>query len=209
MRTIQKNGEPNSLTEHRKQAHANYDNYTDKDALRESLAAEQRGLCCYCQSRIRPDRESMKIEHWECQANNSGRQLDYQNLLGACLGGHGCQEHEQHCDTRKGNADLCFCPADPAHPIERQIKFPGDGRITSDDNDIDTALNKILNLNFSRLVNNRKAVLQAFQHRLQMGKRLDPARELHKWDGSQPGDMEPFSQVVVYYLNKKLGRATA
>lgn len=209
MRTIQKNGEPRSLTAHRQQAHADYDNYADKDALRQSLVTEQRGLCCYCQSRIKPDPQKMKIEHWQCQANYPNRQLDYQNLLGACLGGHGNPTQEQHCDTRKGNAELCFCPTDPMHPIEQQIRYLGDGNITSDDENIKTALNDVLNLNWSRLVNNRKAVLQAFQERLQTGKRLDPTRELAKWDGSQHGDMEPFSQVVVYYLNKKLGRVTA
>ena len=44
MRTIQKNFEPNSLIEHRKQLHADYDNYADKDALRQSLVDEQRGF---------------------------------------------------------------------------------------------------------------------------------------------------------------------
>ena len=121
MRTIQKNCEPASLTAHRKTSHANYDNYADKDTLRQSLFIEQRGLCCYCQSRIRADANGMKVEHWQCQANYAARDLDYRNLLGSCLGGECRPEREQHCDTRKGNDDLCFCPADPAHPIERRL----------------------------------------------------------------------------------------
>ncbi|HDV6330099.1 TIGR02646 family protein [Burkholderia cenocepacia] len=207
MRTIQKGLEPATLTQHRQQPHADYDNYTDKAALRHALVAEQRGLCCYCQSRIRATPESMKIEHWQCQADHPERQLDYSNLLGACLGGHGRPEREQHCDTRKGNDDLCFSVCDPAHPIERQFRYLGDGTIKADDGAIDKAVNEVLNLNLSRLVNNRKAVLTAFQQRLQDGRRIDPARELPRWDGSGPGDLPEFAQVVVYWLRKKQARA--
>ena len=209
MRTIQKGQEPASLTQHRKQPHADYDNYADKDALRQILVAEQRGVCCYCQSRIRPTPEGMKIEHWQCQAGYTVRQLDFNNLLGACLGGHGRQERDQHCDTRKGNADLCFSVCDPAHPIERQIRFLGNGEITADDEAVRMALNDVLNLNWPRLISNRRAVLEAFQKRLQSGRRVDPVRELAQWDGTAPGDLPEYAQVVVYWLKKKQARATA
>lgn len=207
MRTIQKGPEPATLTQHRQQPHADYDNYADKAALRQALVAEQRGLCCYCQSRIRATPEGMKIEHWQCQADHPGRQLDFSNLHGACLGGHGRPEREQHCDTRKGNNGLCFSVCDPAHPIERQIRFLGDGTIKADDAAIEEALNAVLNLNLPRLVSNRKAVLAAFQQRLQDGRRVDPARELPKWDGREPGELPEFAQVVVYWLQKRQARA--
>lgn len=209
MRTIQKGQEPASLTQHRKQPHADYDNYADKDALRQILVAEQRGVCCYCQSRIRPTHEGMKIEHWQCQTGYTARQLDYNNLLGACLGGHGRSERDQHCDTSKGNADLCFSVCDPAHPIERQIRFLGNGEITADDETVRMALNDVLNLNWPRLISNRRAVLEAFQKRLQSGRRVDPVRELTQWDGTAPGDLPEYAQVVVYWLKKKQARATA
>jgi uncharacterized protein (TIGR02646 family) len=207
MRTIQKGSEPVTLTRHRQQPHADYDNYTDKATLRQALVAEQHGLCCYCQSRIRASAEGMKIEHWQCQAHHPARQLDFANLLGACSGGHGRPEREQHCDTRKGNSSLCFSVCDPAHPIDRQIRFLGDGTITSDHGAIDEAINAVLNLNLPRLVSNRKAVLEAFQQRLQDRRRFDPARELPKWDGSQPGELPEFAQVVVYWLRKRQARA--
>jgi uncharacterized protein (TIGR02646 family) len=209
MRTIQKGPEPATLTQHRQQPHADYDNYTDKAALRQALVAEQRGLCCYCQSRIRATPDGMKIEHWQCQANHPGRQLDFSNLLGACLGGHGRPKREQHCDTRKDNNDLCFSVCDPTHPIERKIRFLGDGKISADDVAIDEAINTVLNLNLPRLVRNRKAVLAAFQQRLQDGRRVDPARELPRWDGSQPGELREFAQVVVYWLRKRQARDAA
>ena len=123
MRTIQKGPEPSSLTLHRKQLHADYDNYSDKDGLRKALVAEQRGLCCYCQSRIRSTPAKMKIEHWQCQEDHPERQLDFSNLHGACLGGQCQPEREQHCDTRKGNNSLCFSVSDTTRPIERKIQF--------------------------------------------------------------------------------------
>jgi uncharacterized protein (TIGR02646 family) len=209
MRNIQKNAEPHSLTQHRLQTHANYDNYIDKDTLRQQLVDEQRGLCCYCQSRIRPTSEGMKIEHWQCQERYPKRKLDYRNFLGACLGGHGRPEREQHCDTRKGNTDIRLSPADPNCDVERLIQFLGDGRIKSDNADIDTDLNDVLNLNWARLVSNRKAVLDALQKALHFGRVTNPAQELLKWDGSQAGELTEFSQVVVYYLKKKLGRVAA
>ncbi|MDO9227644.1 MAG: TIGR02646 family protein [Pseudomonadota bacterium] len=215
MRTIQKVQEPQSLTWHRQQPHANYDNYADKDKLRQYLVAEQRGVCCYCQSRIRaidaegkPTNKYMKIEHWQSQTGYPARQLDFTNLLGACLGREGHPEREQHCDTRKGNSNLCFSVCDPAHLIERQIRLLGNGQITSDDAAINEALNSVLNLNWPRLTSNRRAVLDAFQQRLQHGRRIDPARELPKWDGSEPGDLPEYAQVIVYWLRKKQARAT-
>lgn len=207
MRTIKKGPEPATLTQHRQQPHGDYDNYSDKATLRRALVAEQRGLCCYCQSRIRATPEGMKIEHWQCQASHPGRQLDFGNLHGACLGGHGRPEREQHCDTRKGNDGLCFSVCDPAHPIEHKIRFLGDGTIKADDAAIEEALNAVLNLNLPRLVSNRKAVLAAFQQRLQDRRRVDPARELPRWDGSEPGDLPEFAQVLVYWLRKKQARA--
>ena len=208
MRTIQKGAEPATLTQHRQKPHADFDNYTDKATLRQALVADQRGLCCYCQSRIRATAEGMKIEHWQCQADHPARQLDYSNLLGACLGGHGRPERDQHCDTRKGNSDLCFSACNPAHPIEKQIKFLGDGRIESDDAAINTALNDVLNLNWSRLISNRKAVLDAFKQRLGKGN-LNAVQELKKWDGTQAGDLPEFAQVMVFWLKKRIARGVA
>jgi uncharacterized protein (TIGR02646 family) len=89
MRSITKKREPASLTEHRAGVHCNYDNFGPKDELREALVADQRGLCCYCMTRISPTAAAMKIEHWRCQSRYQALQLSYQNLLAACLGGHG------------------------------------------------------------------------------------------------------------------------
>lgn len=180
MRSISKQGEPSSLTRHRCADHADYDNYADKDALRRSLVDEQRGLCCYCLSRIRPDTGAMKIEHWHCQEYYPNEQLDYRNLLGACMGNEGKPKAQQHCDTSKGNRVLSRNPADPLHRVEDLTRFMGDGRIVSNDPGFDSELNGVLNLNLAFLRNNRKATLDAFKGAID--KRGQPLRsDLERW----------------------------
>ena len=58
-----------SLTAHRKTPHSNYDNYADKDVLRDALVTEQGGICCYCMGRIRNGPKTVKIEHWKSRSH--------------------------------------------------------------------------------------------------------------------------------------------
>lgn len=149
MRTITKRTEPESLTRHRLTSHSDYDNYTDKDGLRAALVAEQQGLCCYCMGNIQNESDKMKIEHWHCQAHYPDEQLDYRNLLGACLGGKGQPPKLQHCDTRKGDSDLLWNPADQVHNVQAWIIYGTDGTIKSNNCEFDQQLNEVLNLNLS------------------------------------------------------------
>ncbi len=91
--------------------------------------------------------------------------------------------------------------------FSKAVDRPIEGVIKADDAAIEEALNAVLNLNLPRLVSNRKAVLAAFQQRLQAGRRVDPARELPKWDGHESGELPEFAQVVVYWLQKRQSRA--
>ncbi len=204
MRNIEKGEEPPTLTKHRKTKHADYRNYSDKDLLRQLLTREQKGLCCYCMSRLRPTAEGMKIEHWQCQENYPGRSLDYGNLLGACLGGEGRPGKDQHCDTCKGKDNLTINPADPACNVERLIKFPGGGKIKSDDPDIDRQLNEVLNLNHPRLVANRKATLDSFCFAIGKKKRNYGWFQNKLADWRDGDELHEYNQVVVYYLCRKL-----
>ncbi len=208
MKNIQKKPEPRSLRQHRCNTYADYDNYPKKDDLRHSLASEQRGLCCYCMQRIRPSSQNMKIEHWQCQDLYSDKQIDYNNLLGACLGGEGQAPEIQHCDIKKGNLDLTYNPANPLHDVEGSLHFLGDGTIKSIDAQFDQEINTVLNLNQSLLVKNRKEVLEALRQGLIQKKHSDADifRELKKWNGDNGGELEPFCQVIVYYLRKKINR---
>ena len=210
MRTIIKSAEPTSLTQHRCSQHADFDNYPDKATLRTSLFSEQRGLCCYCLSQIQPQNNAIKIEHWRSQSQFPAEQLDYANLLGACLGREGQPRRWQHCDTHKGDDTLSKNPANQSHRIEKLIRFTGDGTIEADDPTLDREINDVLNLNLPILKRNRKAVLESFTATLiKCGTLQRPTlvRWLREWNGeSHSDDLEPYCQVVVYWLRKRLAR---
>jgi uncharacterized protein (TIGR02646 family) len=207
MRNIQKQSEPISLTQHRCQSNADYDNYADKDDLRKSLVVEQKGICCYCMQRIRPTSQEMKIEHCLCQDNYEEKQLDYQNLLGACLGNEGKPKREQHCDTRKGNSNISFNPSNPVDNIESKIKYLGDGTIKSDEPQINQEINDTLNLNQSLLKKNRKAVLDGLKVFMDQSPPTGKIRKkLQEWNGDHDTELKEYCQVTVYYLRKKLNQ---
>jgi hypothetical protein len=127
------------------------------------------------------------------------------------MGGEGTPFAGQHCDTRKGDLELSRNPADRMHRVEELTRFLGDGRIVSQDPPFDAELNEVLNLNLPFLMNNRKAVLDAFKDGF--AKRGDLPRALlqkwlQDWNGdSGQGALRPYCQVVVYWLRKRLARA--
>ena len=213
MRAIVKGAEPVSLTAHRRTPHCDYDNYADKDLLREALVSEQLGLCCYCMGRIHNGPTTMKIEHWRCRSRYPAEQLGYRNLLGACLGGDGQPVRLQHCDTRKGDRDLGWNPADPAHHVETRLRYEPDGSIRSDEADFDAQLTKVLNLNLAILKNNRKGVLDAVlewwtQEKRRLRGPVPRARFESERDrrGAGAGHLEPYCQVAVWWLEQRLAR---
>ena len=211
MRAIVKKREPTSLTRHRLTQYSDYDNYPDKDTLRDALVSEQRGLCCYCMGRIYNDSTKMKIEHWQCQNRYSCEQLNYRNLLAACLGGEGKPRDHQHCDTRKGDDDLKWNPADPSHSVETRIRYEPDGAIRSDDSRFEDELTQVLNLNHPMLKNIRQGVLDAV---LEWWRNKSPVprarleRERNR-QAPQTGDLQPYCQVAVWWLDQRLKRMTA
>jgi len=174
---------------------------------------EQRGICCYCMGRIRNGPTAMKIEHWRCQSYHPAEQLNYHNLLGACLGGDGQPSHLQHCDTRKGNRDLQCNPADPAHHVETRLYYEGDGSIRSDDADFNAELEGVLNLNLPILKNNRRGVLDGVlawwrQERARLHNAVPRAtfeRERNRLVNG-PGNFNPYCQVAVWWLEQRLAR---
>ena len=211
MRAIAKGVEPASLTAHRKTEHCDYENYEDKDALRHALVTEQRGICCYCMGRIHNDPLTMKIEHWRCQSRYPAEQLSYHNLLGACSGGDRQPPGLQHCDTRKGNRDLRWNPAEPAHHIETRLRYELDGSIRSDEADFNTELENVLNLNLPMLKNNRRGVLDAVLTWWQSNirGRNDEKRRLERERDRRVGgvdEIEPFCQVAIWWLEQRLAK---
>lgn len=209
MKRIVKGPEPRSLTQHRVKSHADYDNYQEKDELRQSLLSEQGYICCYCMSRITLDK--MRIEHWRPQSRYSSLQLDYRNLLGACLGNEGAREENEHCDKRKGENEVTINPADLLKNCEILVKYASTGKIRSDDPNIEFDLNQTLNLNVGFLVKNRKTELQEVINKLNNmfpGKPWPRAylvkivNKLNAKDSS--GRYSEYCQYVALYLSKRL-----
>jgi uncharacterized protein (TIGR02646 family) len=211
MRHIRKGREPRSLQRHRQVQHATYDNYAEKEQLREALLQEQGHLCCYCMQRISIDR--MKIEHWASQEDYPEQQLLYKNLLGACLGGEGKSKRQQHCDTRKGRARITVHPADGKRNCEHYIRYLGDGTIDADEPTIRADLEETLNLNLGWLKTNRKKVVDAVIERLKKKRnqgtwaRGELERELELWSRpNEHGKYQEYCQVAVHYIRKKLAQ---
>ena len=213
MRTIWKGKEPASLTKHRKTPYSYYDNLSvaAKNELRNTLVREQRGLCCYCMSRIHPDRQSMKIEHWQSRRYHQSEQLNFRNLIGACLGGEGQRDSQQHCDTKKDDKALKWNPAEPAHRIESRVRFDSDGTIRAGDAKFDHQLDDVLGLNVARLRNNRQSVITAialwWRRNLPIRDRAARDRLVLRTrsryvNGDE--DLPEYCQVAVHWLDKRL-----
>jgi hypothetical protein len=84
----------------------------------------------------------------------------------------------------------------------------GDGTVESIDDRFNKEINEVLNLNEGGLVRNRKGVLDAFRQGLiqRQPSDADLRKQLRKWNGDNGGDLDPFCQVVVYYLRKKISK---
>ncbi len=211
MKNIVKASEPPSLTSHRREPHADYENYLEKADLRVSLLQEQGYICCYCNRRITA--RGMKIEHWKPRNLYPSLQLEYANLLASCLGGEGNPRHLQHCDSHKGDTLITIHPADANHNCELLVKYTGDGEIFSDSPTIDHDLDKVLNLNLQTLMNNRRAVVDGMlahlRQRRPIGnwKRQFLATELDRWSSrNRRGQFPEYCHVVIHHLRKKLAR---
>lgn len=203
MRTILKQNEPRSLSEHKSKSNAAFDNIptATKDALKECLLLEQGAICCYCMSRI--TKGTMRVEHWKCQRRNPGLELDYSNLLAACLGNPG---QAATCDVRKKDKDLKYNPA--SFDVESILAYGKDGTIRSKDTEFDRQLNEVLNLNWSVFKNNRKGTLDACIERVQHWSKGELERlveQFSRFDASH--QRRPYSGVVLFFLRKRLERA--
>ena len=216
MRAITKGLEPPSLIAHRKTLHCDYNNYQAKKDLRHALVTEQRGLCCYCMGRISSDTKTMKVEHWRCQSRYQTKQLNYRNLLASCRGGDSQPPRLQHCDTKKGDSDLKWNPADPTHSITTRIRYELDGSIYSAEADFNGQINDVLNLNLPKLKNNRKRLLDAIldwwkREKARIGGPVPRDRFVRKRDEQVAGNGEllPYCQVSVWWLEQRLTKMAA
>lgn len=209
---IKKGTELESLTKYRKEKYAYYDGYKDKDDVRKKLLEEQGYLCAYCMRRI--DKEHMKIEHWYPEDKLTDiERLNYQNMLGACLGHiEGTKGFEDTCDTHKGNSLIKVNPLDKSTLTHIQYKS-ATGAIYSDDEDIQRDVDKTLNLNAERhlLKENRKELLNtliAEMRKMQKQgtwnrKMLETTRARYE-SADVDGKKKEYAGVALWYLDKRL-----
>lgn len=208
MKSIKKQQEPQSLTFHKKQSFARYNNYDQKNELRQSLLAEQGYICCYCMKRITEDK--MRIEHWLPQSKHPDRELDYANLLAACQGGENGSKRQYHCDVSKGEQEIFVHPNEAIGTnCEALVQFRRNGYVYSKNEDIDRELNQILKLNLQHLVEGRVAALDGFQNAL--AKKYKSSLNRQKWQElyedlscGKDGQYKEYCRVVLAYIEKKL-----
>lgn len=212
MKLIEKNtqNEPPSLEQCRTTPGSNFDT-CNKNDIRAALIEEQGGVCAYCNQRINNEADSngkpkMKIEHWE--PRNPNNEMQWNNLFGVCLGNQGAPSKLQHCDTKKANTPIQVSPLNQA--LLNQIKYRANGEIFSENENLNKDLNETLNLNFTLLVNQRKAILTSIRSKLKRNFSTSRATaaflnaEIRNWKERANGKFNPFCDIAVFYLNNKL-----
>lgn len=213
MFTIHKKRQPSALIQYKKENDASYGYISRqiKNELRKSLLEEQGYICAYCMSRIHDDRFTTKIEHIKPQGNYPNEGLNYLNMLAVCSGGEGSPLNQQHCDTFKGDKELCFSPTDRSFMLKQKIRYDLNGVIRSDNEDLNTDLNQVLNLNVWKLKESRYAVISGVRKGLSKiarhANRNDIDKLIDKWitlDAS--GKKKPYFAAAVYVLGKRKRR---
>jgi uncharacterized protein (TIGR02646 family) len=209
---ISKQREPCKLALYRRTPGASYGAMPQgvKPAIQESLLQEQGYVCAYCMRRIGAG--SMKIEHWDPQANHDGNDLDYANMLGCCSGKIG---EMTCCDTCRGNLNsacqaLKYNPADSGHHRCLRIHYKSDGRIFSDDSEFSDQLSSVLNLNNARLIENRKAVMKGVSKSFENMRTINERQLeslLDKWGALDSNGMyREYYGVAKFFIQKRMDR---
>lgn len=188
-----------------------------KQAVRDALVAEQRGVCCYCNDRIAPTEAGMRIEHRVPQHGAHGdatRDLDWSNLLAACPGAipnpQGKGARVLHCDAAKGDTPLSLDPTQASHTDA--VGYTRAGTVTSTRLEHQQELDAVLCLNVKPLVERRQRVLSVFQAELgrRYGARDLPRPKLEKLleqVRDPPGQLRPFAGLLSDWLRRALRKA--
>jgi uncharacterized protein (TIGR02646 family) len=192
-----------------------------KDAVKEILIHEQRGLCAYCMRRIRMDSHS-RVEHWMPLSKDKDRALDYNNMLAVCDGGEQITDQQGHivcCDARKSETEISTSPLNQAQMNKIAYTYEGIIYTNPRDDVMEKDINETLLLNGIRkadgsirdtstevLKGRRDAydrarrMMNALNNRGKctsaiVKKKID---ELYSRD-----EREEYVGVILYYLNKK------
>jgi uncharacterized protein (TIGR02646 family) len=220
MKYIQKSKTPKELIEHQATPDSTYTSLR-KEAIKTALLVEQGDICAYCMQRISKDWDSEikkaknEIEHFKSQDEYPKLALNYQNMLGVCNGNTGSQGHLLHCDKSKKEKGISISPLEKR--CEIVIHFRKNGKIYSDDIEVEKDVNETLNLNEENLKKNRElAIHQAFQNikRAHSKKSRTSSKwniaaiekEKQEWSKRRNGRFRAYCQAVIYVLNKKINQ---
>lgn len=202
----QLSNEPRSLRTYRSTPQAAYDSCNKAD-IREALLEEQGHLCAYCLRRIKS--KTTDIEHYLAQSNDPKLKLNYRNMLGVCNVSEGKPSHQQHCDKSRGNQILTINPLD--ENCEKEVKYGSDGKIYSDNEQINDDLHKTLNLNLPRMMKSREKAVEAVRNALnkkynKTWRKSDLNTEIKRLKSREDGKFVPFCQAAIFYLERKIAR---
>ena len=202
---INKGAEPKAWTE--KKNTPGFTEYAPIPELREALLKEQGTICAYCMRRIPINdpntAETSKIEHIKSREDRPDLQLSYSNMVVCCPGNI---DNEPHCDKLKGGKSVNFDLFNSA--LQNSISYlTDDGTIVSSNYNWNKDINELLNLNHSRLKQNRKNTIEGIIEviKLKGWKSSNLNRKLHNWSNlDNQGKLKPYCGIVIWYLEKKL-----
>ena len=192
--------------------------------LRKQLLQEQGFVCAYCGQKL-PDepetsigKQSMGVEHFIPQQGrhgNANQALEFENLLGCCLGG-GDKVGENHCNPRKGD-QLFLHIKNPAIDTEwaETVKYlvneeSEEVSMYSTNQDVQGEMDELLNLNAEALKQLRFLAFRDLKRR--SGIHTNPAREIIEslctplQSRSPNSRREAFEHFLRWYLEDWLAR---
>jgi len=165
MKHIVKGDEPEELANWKASANEDWQpKYADlqnpeKQAVKQSLMAEQGHICCYCERRLL-DGDS-HIEHLQPQSDAAVDSLDYGNMLCSCQN-QIKQGDPRHCGNLKSSHSISITPLDA--DCEMRFAYTHDGEMQAEPTSNVSAQQtiKILGLGIPKLNAMRRMVIEPF-----------------------------------------------
>lgn len=210
VRRIDKCPEPVSLTTYKRRGKQRLDNDAPRQELREALCQEQRFICAFCQSRIMPDAQKMRIAHVIPQGSSGGARLavEWTNLVGACTGGDGKPSKEYHCDKKQENNRIPE-RLDPVRLQEGTVSFDANARLVSCEPSVQNAIDNILGLNIGKLTNMRNNILNTLRYVLAddcTDTRIE--EEIRRLDDPKASELTVCVDYLLWRLRERLRAAS-
>ena len=166
--------------------------------LKKQIFQEQGGICAYCESKVE-DAHKQRVEHFDDKSNSTrlkNLHLDWNNLIGVCLGGSNIRNKENppfrtpanlSCDAYKANHATILNPLEiQAFPnlfkIDKRtckleadtkncklVTVPNNSYPTTEEFVSQTIIN--LNLNCDRLTTARHKIIIAYNKEIEKGRK--------------------------------------